>query len=148
MSLFPRLALAALLWSGTALAADVHVGINIGIPAPPSIVFPAPPQLVVVPSTPAVRYAPEVDANLFFYRGRYYTLHDGAWFAAPTYSGPWGYVERVRVPRAVLVVPARYYRVPPSRMRRAYDRPREQHRGPRGPRDRHDGHDHGHHGRD
>ena len=131
------------------LAGDVHVGINIGVPPPPPVVFEAPPQLVVVPTTPAVRYAPEVDVNLFFYGGRYYSFHEGGWFVAPAYGGPWAYVERVRVPRPVLVVPARYYRVPPGQWKKMYPDRRGKHRGHRDWDDDDDhGHDHGHgHGR-
>jgi hypothetical protein len=129
----------------TPVAAEVHVGINIGIPAPPAFVVPAPPRLVVVPTTPAVRYAPDLSMNYFFYGDRYYTFHEGAWFMSPSYGGPWEYVERVRVPRQVLIVPSRYYRVPPGHARRVY---RHEERGEHGhghDRDDHDrgrGHDH------
>jgi len=103
---------------GPAAAADVHVGINIGIPAPPPIVVTAPPRLVVVPTTPAVRYAPDISFNFFAYGGRYYTAHEGAWFVATAYGGPWTYVERA--PHAVRIVPARYYRIPPGHRKKAY----------------------------
>jgi len=106
-----RSTLIALVVIGPAQAADIQVGINIGIPAPPAIVVPAPPRLVVVPTTPAVRYAPDLSVNFFLYGGSYYTFSDGAWFIASAYDGPWSYVERVRVPRPVLVVPYRYYRM-------------------------------------
>lgn len=109
-------------------AADVTVGINIGLPPPPAIVVPAPPRLVIVPTTPAVRYAPDLDVNFFVYGGRYYTIHDDHWFVARAYNGPWTYVERADVPRAVLVVPARYYRgrhghphgMPPGQAKKYY----------------------------
>src|SRR5262245_8302360 len=100
-------------FAGVAGATDVHIGVNIGVPAPPPIVVTAPPPLVVVPTTPAVRYAPSLSVNLFVYGGRYYTYDNGAWFIASAYDGPWAYIERTYVPRPVLVVPARYYRVPP-----------------------------------
>ena len=98
----------ALVLSGVA-AAEVNVGINIGVPPPPAIVVPSPPRLIVVPSTPAVQYAPDLGFDFFVYGGRYYTLHDNHWFVASAYNGPWTYVERVHVPRQVLVVPSRYY---------------------------------------
>ena len=102
------------------------VDIHISVPPPPSFVIEAPPHLVVVPGYPAVRYAPDVPYNYFVYGGRYYTLHDDAWFVSPSYGGPWTYVERTHVPRSILYVPNRYYRVPP---RVAY---REYHRHPHG----------------
>jgi hypothetical protein len=146
-------ALAALAWlASPARAADVHVGINIGVPPPPVIALPSPPPLVVVPTTPAVRYAPGVDVNLFFYGGRYYTFHRGAWFVAPLFSGPWVHVPRPRVPHALLVVPARYYRVPPGHWRKTFARADRHHRGRghgwRGHFHGHGGHGHHHgHGR-
>ena len=94
-------------------AADVHVGVHIGIPAPPVLSFPAPPHLVVVPGVPSVYYAPDVDVNFFTYGDRYYTYYDGGWFYAYDTSGPWTYVERRYVPAPILHVPTRYYRVPP-----------------------------------
>jgi len=95
------------------MPAMAGVDIHIGIPAPPSIVVTAPPHLVVVPGVPVVQYAPDLSYNYFAYGGRYYTYHEDAWFVAPGYGGPWTYVERVHVPRPVLGVPVRYYRVPP-----------------------------------
>jgi hypothetical protein len=105
---------------GRAGATDVHVGINIGVPVPPppAIVVPAPPRLVVVPGAPQVSYAPDLSVNFFMYGGSYYTFHDGSWFIASAYNGPWTYVERVHVPAPVLVVPYRYYRVPPGHAKR------------------------------
>jgi hypothetical protein len=96
-----------------ASAADVHVGVNIGIPAPPHIVFEAPPRLVVVPGVPHVHYAPDVSVNFFSYGDRYYTYDDGYWFVSDYDRGPWTYVERRYVPGPVLHVPTRYYHVPP-----------------------------------
>jgi hypothetical protein len=113
MGVVGMVAAMAVLAGGSGARADVQINIGIGMPAPPAIVLPAPPRLVVVPSTPAVRYAPDLDVNYFVYGGRYYTFHDGAWFMASVWSGPWAYVETVRVPRAIRIVPARYYRVPP-----------------------------------
>src|SRR5262249_55486655 len=105
----------ALLLSLTAFSvasapASVNVHVNVG---PPPVVFAEPPHLVVVPGTP-VYYAPEVDANVFVYRNHYWSFHDGAWFYAPTYRGPWKGVEYARVPRAVRAVPVKYYKIPPG----------------------------------
>jgi hypothetical protein len=73
----------------------------------------APPPLVVVPGTP-VYYAPALSVNFFYYGGRYYTFHEGAWFSAIAYNGPWVFAPVARVPRPVLAVPVRYYKVPPG----------------------------------
>ena len=101
-------------------AGDVNVGVHIGIPVPPPprIVLPAPPPVVVVPNT-TVSYAPGVDFNLFVYGGRYYTFHDGAWFYATRHNGPWVFTPAERVPRPVVGVPMKYYKVPPGQAMKA-----------------------------
>ncbi len=96
-----------------ARAADVHVGVHIGVPPPPAIVFEAPPRLVVVPGYPHVHYAPDVSVNFFSYGGRYYTYDNDGWFVAHDHGGPWRYVDRRHVPGPLLRVPSRYYHVPP-----------------------------------
>jgi hypothetical protein len=97
-----------------AYADNLSIGINIGTPPPPPpIVVVAPPPLVVVPGTP-VSYAPSVAANYFFYAGRYYTFHNGAWFHATRYNGPWTFIVLERMPPPILAVPVAYYKVPPG----------------------------------
>jgi hypothetical protein len=98
-----------------AVAGEVNVGVNIGIPVPPPprIVLSAPPPVVVVPHSP-VSYVPSVNFNLFVYGGQYYTFHDGAWFHARSHSGPWVFIATERVPRPVVAVPVTYYKIPPG----------------------------------
>jgi len=91
--------------SSTALAqaqVSVDIGIHLG----------SPPPLVAVPETP-VMYAPSVNGNFFFYDGGYYVFRRGAWYMAPRHDGPWAVVAPAYVPRPLLAVPVRYYRVPP-----------------------------------
>jgi hypothetical protein len=143
-----RTASRAIVWAlalaGGAVAAhaEVHVGINIGIPAPPPFVIPAPPRLAVVPTTPAVRYAPDLEFNFFGYGGQYYTFHEGSWFVAAAVGAPWVYVPIVQVPRPIRIVPARYYRVPPPHCGRPSHRHGHGHHGDWDD----DHHDHGHNG--
>jgi len=82
-------------------------------PPPPPIVVSAPPQLVVVPGTP-VYYAPGLNANFFYYGGRYYAFDNDAWFVASAYNGPWAFIAAQYVPQPVLAVPVQYYKVPPG----------------------------------
>ncbi len=91
---------------GAAGSAAAHGNVNIGVN------LPAPPQLVVVPASP-VMYAPAVEANYFFYAGRYYVFSNGGWYAAPRHNGPWVLVAPEFIPRPVLAVPVRYYHAPP-----------------------------------
>ncbi len=83
-----------------------EVSVNIGIN------LPAPPRLVVIPSSPVV-YAPSVEANYFSFGGQFYVFTNGYWYAGPRYNGPWTVVAPEFVPRPILSVPVRYYRVPP-----------------------------------
>lgn len=68
---------------------------------------------MIVPGSP-VFYAPGVSMNFFAYGGRYYSFHEGAWFVATTYGGPWAVIALGRVPQPVLAVPVAYYKTPPG----------------------------------
>jgi hypothetical protein len=111
--------LVALVIAGAALyaqAAEAQVSVNINV-APPPVIFPAPPRVVVIPNTP-VYYVPSTSYNVFVYEGRYYSFHDGAWFLATSHGGPWVFVPVERVPRPVIGVPVKYYKVPPGHAKR------------------------------
>jgi hypothetical protein len=110
------LAAAAAMLVTTTLATAQDVKIDIGIGVPP-IVLTAPTQLVVVPGTP-VYYAPDVSANLFFYKGRYYTVANGVWSMAPAYGGPWAVIQIGQVPAPVVAVPVEYYKIPPGQLKK------------------------------
>ncbi len=99
-----------------AAADNLSIGINIGS-SPPPVIVATPPRVVVVPGTP-VYYAPGVDFNLFVYGGRYYSFHNGTWFAAAGHSGPWVVIANDKVPKPVLTVPMTYYKVPPGQAKK------------------------------
>ena len=99
-------------------AAQINIGITVGTPPPPRLVIPTPPQLVVIPQT-QVFYAPAVPYNYFFYGGKYYVSHEGAWFVAPAHQGPWTFITVERVPKPLLRVPVAYYKVPPGHRKEA-----------------------------
>jgi hypothetical protein len=111
-----RLAAAtAMLFAGTsANAQDIQIDIGLGVPP---IVLTAPPPLVVVPGT-SVYYAPDVSANFFFYKGRYYTVVNDVWSMARAYNGPWTVIQIGRVPPPVLAVPVEYYKIPPRHLKK------------------------------
>ena len=97
--------------------ADAQISIGIGFPhASIGINIPAYPRLVRVPNYP-VYYAPEVQANFFFYDGMYWVYQNDDWYASSWYNGPWGRVDRMHVPEFVLRVPVSYYRRPPPYFR-------------------------------
>ncbi len=92
---------------GAAVSAPAQVGISIGIS------FPVYPDLVRVPGYP-VYYAPDSDANYFFYDGMYWVFQGYDWYTSSWYDGPWYRVEPEVVPYFILRVPVRYYRRPPA----------------------------------
>jgi hypothetical protein len=55
---------------------------------------------------------------VFVYGGRYYSFHNGYWFHAGHYNGPWAHIKTERVPGPVIAVPVTYYRVPPGHAKR------------------------------
>jgi hypothetical protein len=98
-------ALLALVFAGPANA-QVHVDIGIHLPAPPA--------LVVIPTVTSVRYAPTAPGNFFFYGGQYWVFVNSGWHVSRRHDGPWILVAPQYVPRPVLLVPVRYYHVPPG----------------------------------
>jgi len=95
-------------------SAATQVSIGIGLPhVSIGINLPAYPRLVAVPGYP-VYYAPQLEANFFFYDGMYWVYQDDDWYASTWYNGPWGVVGRADVPVFILQIPVRYYRRPPA----------------------------------
>jgi hypothetical protein len=104
-----------LVGSVTSAAAQVSVGIAVpGLSI--GISLPVYPRLVPVPGYP-VYYAPQGNANYFFYDGMYWVYQRDNWYASSWYNGPWGLVTPEAVPLFVLRVPVRYYRQPPAYFR-------------------------------
>jgi hypothetical protein len=63
--------------------AEVNVNVGISVPPPPRLVIPAPPPMFVIPRT-YVYFAPDVDADVFFYQGYWYRPHQGHWYRSKT----------------------------------------------------------------
>jgi hypothetical protein len=90
------------------VCAIAEVNININVPPLPPLAFPEPPDVVVVPSESSDVYLVPGTAGLYFFGGRWYRFHNGYWFNAPIYSGPWVVVEEALIPPAVVVIPPDY----------------------------------------
>ena len=103
---------AAIGFSGSARA-EVSVSINLG---PPPIVVAAPPEVVMIPGS-QIHFVPDPKIDVFFFGGYWWSPRGERWYRARAYNGPWGVIERHRVPRAVIYVPrdyrARYQRERP-----------------------------------
>jgi hypothetical protein len=100
---------------GYAVTAYAEVNVNIGIGLPP-VVIPAPPPVVLVPST-YVYFVPDVSVDIFFYHGYWYRPHHGHYYRATSYNGPWVTLAPHAVPRSIKYVPADFRRVPPGHQR-------------------------------
>jgi hypothetical protein len=87
--------------------AEVRVNVNLG---PPPIVAPAPPEMVMVPGS-SVYFVPEVDYDVFFYNGYWWSPRGNRWYRSPAYNGPWRTVPRRVIPPQVYRVPRDYRRV-------------------------------------
>lgn len=105
-------------------AAEVNVSVNIGVP---SIVVPAPPVMIPVPRT-TVYFAPEVDADLYFSGGFWWTPKEGRWFRSRAYNGPWAYVQPRFVPGEIIRLPRGYRgeygrgeRIPYGQLKKHYE---------------------------
>jgi hypothetical protein len=99
-------------------ASTAEVSVNVSIGPPPPIVLVAPPPLVIVPGVPVVSYVPSTQVDRFFFDKRWYYPYGGHWFVGPTYKGPWTYVAVGKLPRSIVVVPVRYYKVPPGHLKK------------------------------
>ncbi len=109
--------------SGDSVAGvNIEIGtpnLNISIGTPPPVVIPAPPPMAVIPGT-YVYMAPDVGADILFYRGHWYRPHGGHWFMASSYNGPWVHAAPSKVPRAILDLPPKFHRLPPGHQRILY----------------------------
>jgi hypothetical protein len=81
-----------------------QIGININ---PPPIEINGPPEVAVIPGT-YVYFVPDVSEELFFYDGYWYRPYEGNWYRCTSYSGPWAYIDRERVPDVFFDLPSDY----------------------------------------
>jgi len=71
-------------------SAMAGVSVHIDIPLPPPIIFPAPPQLVVIPDTD-VYAVPDVQEDVFFYAGWWWRPWNNHWYRSRYYDRGWAY---------------------------------------------------------
>ena len=96
---------------------DINIGVNFG--PPPPVVIHEPPPVVVIPGT-YVYFAPTVGVDILFYHGYWYRPHEGRWYRAAGYNGPWIHIERERVPVVLHHLPPDYRHIPPGHQRIPY----------------------------
>ncbi len=83
--------------------ARADVNVQIGIPLPPAILFPAPPALIVIPET-NVYTAPDLDEEIFFYQGWWWRPWNGNWYRSRHFQSAW--TPYPRVPSFYRKIPA------------------------------------------
>jgi hypothetical protein len=98
-------AIAAAMGFSQPARAEVSVNINLG----PPVVVAEPPHMVLVPRS-RVYFSPDPQVDIFFYGGYWWSPRGDRWYRARAHNGPWGVIERRRVPREVIVVPRDYRR--------------------------------------
>lgn len=107
------LAAVASLWLAALPASSMaaaSVSISIGDPyRGTALQFRSEPDVVLVPET-RVYYVRNYDHDVYRYGRYWYFVDDGRWYRARTYRGPFLYVHRTSVPRAIVQVPPRYRR--------------------------------------
>ena len=93
------------LLSGTKEASSqVQFNINIG---PPPVVSAEPPEVVFIPGT-AIYFVPNLQFDVFFCDGWWWSPRGVRWYRSASYEGPWKVVNKRYVPAAVSRVPKNY----------------------------------------
>ena len=88
---FGTILLALLLVFPVPTPARVDVGVSISLP---SIVFSAPPLMVVIPET-NVYAVPDSDVDIFFYGGWWWRPWEGRWYRSRNYDSGWAHYRSV-----------------------------------------------------
>ena len=91
--------------------AGVNINVGINVPPPPPLVIPAPPPVIVVPRT-YVYFAPDLEAEIFFYHGYWYRPYQGNWYRSGSYNGRWVYISPKRMPTVLLNLPPDFRHAP------------------------------------
>ena len=109
-----HISIVLLMLFSSAASSAVQMSVGIGLPnVNIGINVPAYPRFALVPGYP-VYYAPQMEANYFFYDGLYWVYQDDNWYESSWYDGPWWFVDPDEVPLFLLRVPVRYYLMPPA----------------------------------
>jgi hypothetical protein len=95
--------------SMASVSADVNI--HVGSRPAPVVVFDREPDVVLIPRS-RVYFVGGLDYDLFRY-GSYWYINDGGyWYRSRGYRGPFRAIAYDRIPRQIVVVPARYHRHP------------------------------------
>lgn len=109
------LSVCALFVAGSAAAeTQIYYGFNIGItnaPPPPTIVYKAAPEVVVVPDSKVYVVARgDNDCDMFRFGSYFYVTSGGFWYRASSYKGPFKVIDVRKVPEPIFVVPGKHWK--------------------------------------
>lgn len=76
------------------VSAMARVSVHVSIPLPPAIIFPAPPEVVVIPET-NVYAVPDIQDEIFFYSGWWWRPWEGRWYRSRYHDRGWAYYRGV-----------------------------------------------------
>lgn len=107
-------------------AANVDVGINVNIGVP-ALVIASPPEFLLIPAL-GLHVSFGTPSDLFYLDGYYYHFHKNRWYRSNHYQGPWGYVDRGKLPKRILKHDYREMLDWRNREYREYSKDREKHR--------------------
>jgi hypothetical protein len=113
-------ALVALFATSAFARTDVHVSINLGnAPPPPVVVVQHAPHTVWLPETRVyVSDDRDFDDDYFQCGAYWYSYHNGWWYRARTWRGPFAVIDAREVPYSIVVTPQRRWRhYPPGLIR-------------------------------
>jgi hypothetical protein len=77
--------------------AQIGVSVGVNVALPPPIVFPAAPEVVVIPDT-NVYVVPDAEADIFFNGGWWWRPWQGRWYRSRQYDGGWAYYRSAPPP--------------------------------------------------
>src|SRR5215212_8928252 len=78
------------------------VSINVGDPYSGTLTFRSAPDMMLIPNSNVYTVRGTTDYDLYRYDGNFYLVDDGNWYRAQSWRGPFNYVRRESVPRAVV----------------------------------------------
>jgi len=82
-------------------------GCVVATKSPPPPPLHARPRIVLIREI-GVYYAPDLEFDVYFYRGVWYRPHKGLWYYSEHHGGPWVVIPARRLPVALLKIPPRY----------------------------------------
>ncbi len=78
------------------IPAMAQVSVQIGVSLPPPIVFAAPPETILLPST-GVYVVPDLPVDLYFFGGWWWRPWQGHWYRSRDYRSGWAYYTGVPI---------------------------------------------------